>query len=121
MRKSQGGTQMWCPKCKAIKVCAGLNPWVISGEVGQRWQRADHSDVQWFRRGRLCQECGHEFLTAELSEEFVSELVQLRNALRNLKRHAEAYLKESGAAAKSLESLSSSLSVLRALNVYRKT
>jgi len=49
----------------------------------------------------------------------LSELVELRDALKEIKTHAEAYVKESQKAGQSLTKLSSSLSVLRALKVYR--
>jgi hypothetical protein len=59
------------------------------------------------------------FLTAELTEGFVTELVQLRDALGNIKRNTEMYLKQSSAAAKSLEDLNESLATLRALKLYK--
>jgi hypothetical protein len=102
-----------------VKVCAAINPHLISREAGQRWYREEHTDINWFRRGRVCSGCGLEFLTAELNEVFVEELVELRNAISELKKNAEAYVAESKAAAKSLEKLNVSLSVLRALRVYK--
>lgn len=120
MRTAQGGTQIYCPQCERVRVCKAINPSYIAYESGQRWSRTDHTDINWFRRGRECLICGHEFLTAELDENFVTELVELRDALSEIKRNAEAYTKESAAAATSLEKLTKSLSVLRALNIYKK-
>lgn len=120
MRADQaGGTKMYCPKCKAIQVCAGLNPSVIGKSSGQRFYRTDHPDINWFRRARECQKCNHTFLTAEMNEEFLKELVQLRDALKEVKTNAEQYITESSAASESLAKLTKSLSVLRALNVYK--
>jgi hypothetical protein len=97
-----------------------VNPSQLTGQSGQRWRREDHADVNWFRRGRECLKCGHEFVTAEWNEDYVEELVELRDALSDIKRHAENYLAESDRAEGSLRKLSESLSVLRALDLYRQ-
>jgi len=47
----------------------------------RRWYRSDHTDIQWFRRGRECLTCRHAFLTAEVTEDFIEELVELREKL----------------------------------------
>jgi len=120
MRTLRGGTQIYCPECKSIRTCKGINPSYIANVSGQRWRRTDHADINWFRRGRRCLTCEHEFLTAELKEDFVAELVELRDALHDIKRSAEAYTEESAAAAVSLKKLTESLNVLRALNIYQK-
>ncbi len=60
--------------------------------------------------GFASQECEHEFVTAEIQEEFLEELVNLRNALSDIKENAEAYIKESSKASRSLEKLSNALS-----------
>jgi len=49
----------------------------------------------------------------------LDELVELRNALRDIKENAETYVKESERASKSLSKLGESLEVLRALKIYR--
>lgn len=72
------------------------------------------------RRGRVCQDCYHEFLTAEVDERFIDELVELRDALAEIKANAEAYVTESAAASRSLSKLSASLGVLRAVKIYKK-
>jgi hypothetical protein len=119
MRTMQGGTQKWCPECKETQVCAAVNPTQLGKRSGQRWYKTEHSDIQWFRRGLVCQHCDHKWLSAEVPEEFLDELVELRNALRDIKANAEAYVKESAKASKSLTKLGESLSVLRALKVYK--
>jgi phosphoketolase len=68
----------------------------------------------------ICKKCGSKWLTAELPEKFLDELVELRDALKEIKQNAESYMKESKKAATSLEKLSASLSVLRALKAYRE-
>lgn len=119
MRTAQGGTQKWCPECDEIQVCAAVNPSQLGYESGQRWYKSEHSDIRWFRRGLICQHCQHEWLSAEVPEEFLDELVELRDALSTIKANAEAYVKESDRASKSLAKLSESLGVLRALKIYK--
>ena len=67
-RNGQGGTQKWCATCKAIQVCAAVNPSQLRERSGQWWYRPDHADIQWFRRGLICQRCRSEWLTAEVEE-----------------------------------------------------
>lgn len=110
---------MTCPNCKEVTVCKAIPPAHIAVESGQRWFRVGHEDVAWFRRGRECLECGGEWLTAEMPEDLVDELVTLRNALADIKSNAESYIAESHAASQALENLSQSLDVLRTLNVYK--
>lgn len=119
MRVSQGGTYLWCPNCKKVTVCAAKNPSYIASSSGQRWVQLGHPDVNWFRRGRECQTCRNSFLTAELEEDFVDELVKLRNALRDLKAHADAYSAQASAASKSLQDLTDSLGILNRLKLWR--
>jgi hypothetical protein len=119
MKVAQGGTQKWCPNCKAVQVCTAVNPSQIGEEVGQRWHFEGHSDIQWFRRGLICKRCNHEWLSAEVPEDFIDELIELREALKEIKLHSESYAKESARASKSLAKLSASLNVLRALKLYR--
>lgn len=103
-----------------VRVCAAVSPSQLGYGSGQRWYKAEHSDIQWFRRGLVCQACNHEWLSAEVPEFFIDELVELRVALRDIKMNAEAYAKESTKAAKSVAKLSEALSVLRALKVYKE-
>jgi len=68
----------------------------------------------------VCASCGHKWLSAELPEDFLDELVELRNALRDIKANAEAYMDEAERASAGLEKLTKSLSVLRALRIYQE-
>jgi hypothetical protein len=121
MRVAQGGTQMHCPYCGEVQVCRAISTTELGKRSGQRWYREDHEDIRWFRRGRECTACNNRFVTAEVDEDFLDELVELRNALANLKVNAEEYVKESTAASAALARLTSSLGLLRALNVYRES
>ena len=112
-----GGTKKWCPACQDERICAAVNPSQIARVSGQRWHKTTHTDLHWFRRGLVCQTCGHEWLTAEVEEDFLDELVELRDALGKLKSQAKEYAEQSEKAAKSLGKLTKSLDILRALDI----
>lgn len=120
VRTTQGGTQKWCPSCRGVQICTAVNPSQLGFESAQRWYRSDHADIQWFRRCLVCASCGHKWLSAELPEDFVDELVELRDALRDIKANAEAYVYEAERASAGLAKLTKSLSVLRALKIYQE-
>ena len=118
----QGGTQMYCVECKGIAVCAGVSPAQVTNDTDDYTQRmyfSQYSDIQFFQRGRICQTCGNSWVSAEVPLTFLEELTELRDALSEIKVNAEAYVKESSAASKSLAKLSESLQVMRALKLYK--
>lgn len=122
MRVTKGGTDMFCPSCKQVTTCKAIPAAQVTYDpidYVQRRYYTKHEDINWFQRGRECLSCGHEFVTAEVNIDFLEELVELRGALSTIKENAEAYVKESSAASQSLSKLSESLSVLRALKVYK--
>lgn len=123
MRVSKGGTDMYCPVCDDITTCKAVPAAQVTGKSGGHAQRMfyeKHPDIQFFRRGRECLSCGHEFLTAEVDLDFLEELINLREALSSIKKNAEAYTKESAAASASLAKLSESLRLLKALKIYKQ-
>ena len=123
MRVAKGGTDVWCPNCREFTTCKGVSPAEVTGDSDDRDQRrwfAEHPDIAFFQRGRICKVCDHEFVTTEVEVGFLEELIELRGALAQIREHAEAYAKESAKASKSLAALSESLGVLRALKVYRE-
>ena len=120
MKYSQGGTEMYCPHCKKIRICKAVDPSVISTKRDRKWQSKDYSDIHWFRRGRVCQTCSYKFLTAEIQESFLSELIELRSSLSEVKNNVEIYMKDLDAASKNLDKLSNSLNELKLLQAYQK-
>ena len=121
MGRSGGGTAMWCPFCKEITTCRAF-PLTEYGELsGQRKYRSDEPDINFFQRARECLECESQFLTCEVDEDFIDELVELRHALADIKQHAEAYVGDARKASKALSKLTSSLKILRALKMYKET
>jgi len=122
MRVTKGGTDMFCPSCQQVTTCKAVPAAQVTYEpsdYAQRRHYLKHDDINWFQRGRECLSCGHQFVTAEVDIGFLDELVELRGALSEIKANAETYIKESSAASQSLVKLSESLSVLRALKVYK--
>jgi hypothetical protein len=118
MRVKQGGTQMHCPHCEEVTVCKAISPCDLGETADRHLHFLIYTDVNWLRRARRCLDCNRSFLTAEVDEEFLDELVELRGALAEIKANAEQYLTESTSAAKSLERLTQALSVLKALKLY---
>jgi hypothetical protein len=119
---NRGGTQMWCPECESIQVCRAIpaaNVTFDTDDYQQRRYFSRHDDVHFFQRGRECLECGHEFVTGEVRLSFLNELTELRDALADLKKHAEQYSEESQQASKTLTKLSKSLGALKALKMYQ--
>lgn len=122
MRVSKGGTDMYCPGCKQIATCKAVPAAQVTydtSDYAQRKYYTKHSDIHFFQRGRECLNCGNSFVSAEVDMGFLEELVELRNALRDIKINAETYVKEASAASNSLARLNESLGVLRALKVYK--
>lgn len=120
MKVAQGGTKKWCPYCKKITICRAVNPSELGCRSGQRWRKIEHTDINWFRRGLICTECDSDWLTAEIEEDFLDELIKLRDALKDVKQNAEQYIEDSEKASKNLKNLSESLGVLKALDIYKK-
>jgi hypothetical protein len=119
MRVKQGGTRIYCPNCKEETICSSrsLERYLDDG-TGQHWEHTRHPDLQWFRRGRHCLTCLEDFVTAEVTEKFIDELVELRDALAAIKASVTSFTKQSQRTAKSLASLDSTLATLKALKVY---
>ena len=82
MRTAQGGTQIHCPYCKEVRICSAVSPSLYGESSNQRIYFVKHTDVQIFRRCRFCLTCEQTFLTAEVDEDLLNELVQLREALK---------------------------------------
>ena len=120
-KKSTCGTTMFCKKCGHLAVCKAVEPKAVFSTLpsARRFYKPDHNDVHWFRRGRKCLTCNSLFLSAEIREDFLTELTELRDALGNLKKHAEAYKDQSEKATESLTALTESLDLLSALEIYQ--
>ncbi|HMU14443.1 MAG: hypothetical protein JST41_02480 [Bacteroidetes bacterium] len=77
-----------------------------------------NTDIRFFKRMLLCNKCGNTWLTAEVPEKFINELVELRDALRDIKANAGSYLDGSKKSDASSTELRESHSVLQALKIH---
>lgn len=75
------GTKIYCPNCKDFTVCKAISPTKIGKPKARRWLVKDYSDISWFRRGRQCIVCSQKFISAEIDEKLIMELVELRKRL----------------------------------------
>ncbi|MCB1099846.1 MAG: hypothetical protein KDN22_30040 [Verrucomicrobiae bacterium] len=82
MKTDTVGTDMWCPECRLMTCCKAVSPAELDylNPRNQRLVSSKDTDLQWFRRGRICQRCNHKFLTCEIQECYLSELLELREA-----------------------------------------
>ena len=81
-----GGTKLFCPSCRDFAVCKALSPTALGEPKAQRWYRTDQQDIYWFRRARQCLTCTKIFLTAEIHEALLEELIELRETLAKKNR-----------------------------------
>jgi hypothetical protein len=82
---AKDGTKIYCPNCKEFNICKAVSPTTLGKPKAQRWYRTDYQDISWFRRARRCLTCKQSFLSAELDETLLEELIKLREKLA--KRH----------------------------------
>ena len=75
-----GGTKIYCPTCKVEQVCKAISATRFGEKKEQRVSNQYYNDIKWFRRGRQCLICKNQFLTGELDEKLIEELVMLRAA-----------------------------------------
>ena len=122
MKVAKGGTDLWCPECRAIRTCAALPATQVTGQVSdyaQRMHFTKHPDISFFQRGRRCLTCYHDFVATEVEISFLEELIELRGALSQLKRDVDRYSRQSKTASSALSRLSTSLEAVRTLRVYQ--
>lgn len=77
---ARGGTRVYCARCRRETICRAISPTKLGKKKAQRVNHEQYVDIHWFRRGRECSDCGSIFLTGELDETFIQELVDLRNS-----------------------------------------
>jgi transcriptional regulator NrdR family protein len=116
-----GGTKMYCPKCKVVTTCRAITVAnVLNSNTGnqQRLYQADSDGnrISFFRRGRECLGCYQEFLTAELDEDFLDELIKLRDSLKSIKENAHLFSSKIDGAQDALKKLRDGLAELEALD-----
>jgi hypothetical protein len=96
-RSSQGSwrgpLQIHCSECGDFQRARSLRIPRSLGEGKRKWYFVKEPDIAWFRRKRQCTKCGKEFLTGEVSEGLIEELLRLRQ--RERKRKVSSYAKAS--------------------------
>ena len=120
MKSEQGGTRIFCPFCKKFEVCKAVPSHTLMGTPVSDCTELITQNIQWFRRSRLCLTCSNQFITAEIDEDFLDELVQLRDALGDIKMNARKYIQQANKASATLSKLADSLDVLKALDLYKQ-
>jgi hypothetical protein len=74
----RGPLQVYCPSCTDFQRSKSLRiPRSVEGGK-RRFHYVREPDIAWFRRKRQCVKCGREFLTGEISEALIEELLRLR-------------------------------------------
>lgn len=82
---TSGGPLIYCPQCGELAHCRSVQLKLaenanIKLKARNIYFKAHH-DIQWYRRARQCSICSTVFITAEINEKFLDELVGLRNRL----------------------------------------
>jgi hypothetical protein len=80
------GIRLWCPECRDITSCHAVRPEQFGLPSARRFEGSKYKDVQWFRRVRSCDDEQHQFVTGELSEDLIFELMQLRDRVAAMQR-----------------------------------
>jgi hypothetical protein len=70
-------TRLYCPFCLEITICNVIQD--PEGIVkGGNFGRQDYDDIRFRQRLRYCNKCKVDFVTYEVHEELINELIQLR-------------------------------------------
>lgn len=89
----RGPLQIHCAECGEFQRARSLRIPRSLGDGKRKWYFVKEKDIAWFRRKRQCAKCGTEFLTGEVSEDLIDELLRLRQ--RDKKRKVSSYAKAS--------------------------
>jgi hypothetical protein len=87
----RGPLQIHCADCGDFQRARSLRIPRSLGEGKRKWYFVREPDIAWFRRKRKCSKCGKEFLTGEVREELIEELLRLRE--KEHKRRSASYAK----------------------------
>ncbi len=78
---TKGGPLLNCPNCGQLAHCLSVPLAKAEQEQARNLYFTAQQDVRWYRRARQCSSCSKVFLTAEIGEKFLDELVSLRKRL----------------------------------------
>ncbi len=89
------GTKLFCPNCKDITVCKSVAA-VLPGLINSHVSHDSAGDTfLWLRRNRMCKVCKLVFISAEISEEKLAELLELKKQFATIVRSKAQTIKES--------------------------
>lgn len=84
----RGPLRIHCRECGVFKRAKSV-PIPRSKDNGhRRFNYVQEPDIAWFRRKRICGSCGTEFLTAEVDERLIEELLRHRQKQTRRRRTA---------------------------------
>jgi len=75
-----GGTIIYCPHCKDVAVCA-VDPNAKENKSPQAKVYTKFDDLRFFQRGRKCNDCNKSFVTLEVDEKIIDELISYRELI----------------------------------------
>ena len=78
---TKGGPLLNCPRCGQLAHCLSVPLAKADEDRSRNIYFTAQQDVRWYRRARQCSKCSGVFLTAEVDEKFLDELVSLRQRL----------------------------------------
>lgn len=73
---------MWCPSCKAEHGCRSISPSEF-GETSGYNARVVRG-INCYKRYRRCEECGHDFETAEVDFNWLNKLISEHGNLEEI-------------------------------------
>ena len=85
---------MWCPKCGKETPCAAIALYPHNRKPSQRKAIKCFAEIHFFERLRRCTICGEEFETVELPNDYLYELMKLRELIRKLRDRADVIAKQ---------------------------
>lgn len=79
----KGGPLLYCSNCKKLTNCTSVRLREANEDNTRQLHYKYHQDIKWYRRARKCGVCQEIFVTAEINEKFLEELISLRQRLRD--------------------------------------
>jgi hypothetical protein len=75
--KVLGSSQLYCAQCGEVTECLAIPPELMRHPTTLRKYPRDYLGIYWHRRVRMCLKCKHKFMTAEIDEEKLVNLINL--------------------------------------------
>jgi hypothetical protein len=72
-----GSVPMYCTQCDEVTECLAIPPELLRYPTAPRKYHRDYPGIRWYRRIRLGLKCKHKFMTAEVEEEKLVNLISL--------------------------------------------